>query len=159
MLEEIYYLTSLSRQGAIIVLAGVRSTSGETMKNYIQQQCRVGAQRDKDRIMIEDLANITLQTLAYIVTWVAGTTLPHSVTKKYLDLDQKCMQPTLFNWCEGTLANVREQLTNMKRGKIKKFVYGSLLVNFFFEKILVMGPMSLDYVVYPPPTEPWMVKW
>ncbi len=114
------------------MLAGVCKTSGETVQIYIKQHCRATAQREKNRIIIQYLVDVTHQTLAYNVTPVAGTSAPHTVTKPHLDLALRRMQPTLFNWCEGMVANVKEQITKMKRVRLINFDYGSLLVSFIF---------------------------
>ena len=52
----------------------------------------------------------------------------------------ECMAPTIFNWCEGMLVSLKDQLNKCTRGKLKKFGYGVVLISFFLERVLLMRP-------------------
>lgn len=116
-MEDIYFLTWLSSQGALAVLSGAWSTSEEIVQSLKWQHCREGVQREKDKIYIKDIEDLTLQTLAYTIIRVAGTQALHIVTKPHLELCIICLEPTFFNWCEGMLMNVKSQLMKMKRSR------------------------------------------
>jgi len=47
MVEDIYFLTSLSRRGAPLSLSGF-ARGGESVKDYIHQFCRDGSQPSRD---------------------------------------------------------------------------------------------------------------
>jgi len=46
-----------------------------------------------------------------------------------------CLDPTIFNWCEGVLTNMKTQLSCCKRGKQNQFGYDSLLVMIFMGRV------------------------
>ena len=115
-----------------MVLTGVRSHSQETIQSMRAAQCRVVAREEKNKILREDIHDLTLRTIAYKVVRVAGSVAPHAVTVAQLELCLRCMEPTLFNWCEGMVACVKDKLTRLKRGRSNTCRYGSLLVSLFF---------------------------
>jgi len=41
----------------------------------------------------------------------------------------------VFNWCEGVLVNLKEQINREKFGQLKKFWYGSIIVSFGLESV------------------------
>jgi hypothetical protein len=71
--------------------------------------------------------------------------------------DGGCMEPRLFNWCGGVLANLKDHDYGCKKGKQKQFRYGSLLVSFLLERVPLLQPQIC--MVSHPITEPWMEKW
>ena len=47
----------------------------------------------------------------------------------------ECMEPTIFNWDEAVLSQMKEQLSKAKGGRKKNFNYGSILISFALEQI------------------------
>ena len=45
------------------------------------------------------------------------------------------MDPTVFNCSEGLLLRLKDQLTKCRRGELKKFCYGVVVVSFFLEMV------------------------
>ena len=50
----------------------------------------------------------------------------------------ECMAPTIFNWSEGLLVRLKDQLTKCWRGELKKFSYEEVVVSFFLEWVPLM---------------------
>ena len=50
------------------------------------------------------------------------------------------MEPTIFNWFEAVLSQIKEKLNKEKGGRKKKFSYGSILIYFSLEGIPLMQP-------------------
>jgi len=65
----------------------------------------------------------------------------------------ECLEPKVFNWCDGLLSMMKEQLTKVKNSKLKNFGYGSILTTFALEKIPLMQPQYVSLAL-PPPIEP-----
>ena len=70
----------------------------------------------------------------------------------------ECMEPRVFNWCDGVLRNIFTQLTNCKGCHLKDFGYGSIIVSFFLERAPVFRPQQID-VEEPGRREPRMRRW
>ena len=68
-----------------------------------------------------------------------------------------CMQGGLYDWCLGVILILRKQLSGCKRGMRKNFGYSSILVSFFFKRVL-----GLSYAVPLPirsPRRPRLSRW
>ena len=52
----------------------------------------------------------------------------------------ECMAPTIFNWREGLLVNLKYHLTKCLRGELEQFGYGVVMVSFFLEQVPLMRP-------------------
>lgn len=67
------------------------------------------------------------------------------------------MQPTMFNWCKGVLANLKGKITKEKKGWLKHFGYGAIVISFFLERIPILHPkISMDMAG---PRDPRMLQW
>lgn len=69
---------------------------------------------------------------------VSGTQTLHEASKSQFQYAIARLTPTIFNWCGGLLANMKRQLTKGKHRHLKKFGFGSILVTFFLERILLL---------------------
>ena len=71
--------------------------------------------------------------MAFMIEKVAGSILTHKNTRAHMLYAVECMAPTIFNWSEGLLVILKDQLTKFRRGELKKFGYGVGVVSFFLE--------------------------
>lgn len=126
----------------------------EVLQQLLQDRQRNGKGQNPHRE--DNVPDSTCTSIYYDM--VARTQAPHIVMILHLQLCIKCLEPTLLNWCEGMLVNIKAQLTKVKKGKNQICGYGSFLVSFFFEKIIVMRPIILDYVAYRLPTQLRMMR-
>lgn len=152
--EDLYFLTGLSRRGASISLAG-SSGDAKSTDEYIALHCRRGTKKSGNKIPIKDVTSLPLQTILFTITRVAGSLGPHLASKSQMKYALECLGPTIFNWCQGLLVNLKDQVTKCKTGRNKQFGYGSILVSFFLERVPLMRPQ----VPYPKPTKPRMKRW
>ena len=79
-------------------------------------------------------------------------------TKFQMQTTINCYRGTIFNWCEGVLANMKGQLTKAKNSKLKNFGYGAILVSFALDRIPSLAP-QLIFVDPGEHREPRMVRW
>jgi hypothetical protein len=155
-LEDVYFITGLSKRGVPIALTGKRahlSLVGE----YLANHCVPGARLVRGRIVIKDIRDLPLQSILFAITSIAGITSAHLVTRSQVDYGLQCLEPTLFNWSAGFLQNVQEKITRCRAGQHKQFGYGSFLVSFFLEHIPGMQPQIALPVQ--PTREPHMERW
>jgi len=94
----------------------------------------------------------------FTITRAAGAQAPHEATKNQLLLASECMNPTIFDWATVVTINMKRQLTKCKRGKLKQFGYGSILVSFILERLPIFQGQGA-IVADPVPREPRMAHW
>ena len=157
-IEDMYFLTGLSRQGAPVSLSGTARGTTST-RDYIRQYCREGSQPSKDgKINIRDIIDRSLRSILFTIGRVAGSAALHVANRSYMQHALECLQPKVFNWCDAVLVQMKSQLTKVKDGKLKNFGFGSILTAFALEKIPLMQP---QYIILdlPSRTEPRMQRW
>ena len=68
------------------------------------------------------------------------------------------MEPTIFNWFEAILSQIKEQMNKAKGGRKKIFIYGSILISFALEWIPMMQPQHVTMDISSP-RYPLMQRW
>jgi len=135
---DIYFLTSLSRQGAPISLSS-SACGGESVRDYVHRYCRDGSQSSKDsKIIIQDVTDKSLRTILFAFGRMAGGAALHVANRSYMQYTLECLEPKVFNWCDTVLLVMKEQLTKVKSRRLKNFGYSSILTAFTLEKIPLM---------------------
>jgi len=156
-IEDIYFITGLSKRGAPVVMSGQRNDVEETMDGYIREYCAPGIVKKSGRAFIPAVMDIPLRTILFSVVRAFGSLGAHSTTKAQMTYALECVEPRVFNWCEGLRTNLHDQLTRCRIGKQSQFRYGSILVAFFLERM----PILQLQIILPvcSATEPWLVLW
>ena len=68
------------------------------------------------------------------------------------------MEPTVFNWSEVVLSQIKEQLNKAKGRRKKIFSYGSILISLALERIPLMQPQHVTLDIASP-RDPRMQRW
>jgi hypothetical protein len=155
-LEDVYFITGLSKRGAPIVLTGQRALPAP-VDEYLANHCVPGARLVGGRIAIKDIRDLSLRSILFSITSIEGSTSAHLVSRSQVAYGLQCLEPTLFNWSAGFLHHVKEQITRCRSGQQKQFGYGSFLVSFFLECIPGMQPQIA--LAVRPVGEPRMERW
>jgi hypothetical protein len=154
-LEDVYFLTGLSKRGVPIAFTGQR-TLPEQVDVYLARHCVPGARLVGGRIPIKDIRDLALRSILFAITSATGSTSAHLASRSQVAYGVQCLEPTLFNWSAAFLRNVKEQITRCRNGQ-KQFGYGSFLVSFFMERIPQMQPQIA--LAVRPVDEPRMERW
>jgi hypothetical protein len=88
---------------------------------------------------------------------MAGSAAPHMALQSYFQYALECMEPRVFNWCEGVLRSMKKQLTKCRSGELKQFGYSSILVSFFLERVPYLR-LQVEWGI-PAPQDPRMKRW
>jgi hypothetical protein len=155
-LEDVYFLTDLSKRGTLIVLSRKRELL-VPVDEYLTNHCVPGARLVGGRITIKDIKDLPLWSILFSIMSIAGSTSVHLVSRSQVAYGLQCLEPTLFNWSAGFLHNVKEQITRCRARQHKQFGYGSFLVSFFLEHIPPMQPQIA--LAVRPVREPRMERW
>jgi hypothetical protein len=114
-LEDVYFLTSLSKRGAPVILSGQRALP-VPIEEYLANHCIPGSRLVGGRIAIKDVRDLPLRSILFSITSLAGSTSSHLVSRSQVAYALQCMEPTVFNWSAGFLQNVKEQDFEMQDG-------------------------------------------
>jgi hypothetical protein len=155
-IENIYFLTGLSRRGNHVSLTGSRG-GGMPMSEYCCLHCVPKAERKKGKVSIWGVWDLTLHTILFTIAQMAGSTTPHMVLQSYFQYAIECTEPRVFNWADTVLRSIKRQLTKCRRGNLKQFRYGSLLVSFFLERVPLLR-LQVEWNLLAP-RDPRMLRW
>jgi hypothetical protein len=81
-IEDIYFLTGLSRCGSYCSLSGSRR-GGLKMSEYCNQYCVPEVERQKGKVAIWGVTDITLRTILFTIARMAGSAAPHMDLQSY----------------------------------------------------------------------------
>jgi hypothetical protein len=88
---------------------------------------------------------------------MVGSAAPHMDLQSHFQYALECMEPRVFNWCEGVLKNMKKQLTKCGSGGLKQFGYVSILVSFILERVPVLH-LQVEWGI-PTPQDLRMKRW
>ena len=137
--EDIYFLTGVSRWGAPILLIGSRGGDINT-RELIDQHCVPGIGTSGKKIPIRAVTDRALQTILFTMQRVVGSQGVHQASRAHMLYAPEEMAPTVFNWVEAMLPIFKDQLTKCRQGELKQFDFCSILACFFFERVPQMRP-------------------
>ena len=80
------------------------------MDDIIDQDCGLGTESQSGKLRIQSIVDLPLRIVVYTIGKVAGTRASHLTIKSHMLYDLQCMEPTVFNWCEGMLVCLKSQL-------------------------------------------------
>ena len=112
-IEDIYFLTGLSRRGSYVNLTGSRA-GGLKMSEYCNQYCVPEAERKKGKVVIWGVTDLTLHTILFTIAWMAGSYAPHMALQSYFQYAIECTEPRVFNWADAVLRGIKRKLTKCR---------------------------------------------
>ena len=112
--EDLYFLTGLSRRGLPISLTG-STVGGDTVRDYVMQYCYLGSKPSKyGKINICDFRDFPLRTILFTISKLAGTVTLHVAKRSYMKYALEFLEPTVFNRSEAILSQIKEKLNKEK---------------------------------------------
>jgi hypothetical protein len=109
-IEDIYFLTGLSWRGYHVSLTGSRG-GGLPMSEYFHLHCVPEAKRKKGKVVIWGVRDLTLRTILFTISQMAGRFSPHMELQSYFQYAIECIEPRVFNWADVVLRSIKRQLT------------------------------------------------
>ena len=157
-LEDIYFISDLSRRGAPVNLEGIgRGGDLLSVQNYIDTYSAPSTQKNGTFIPIVHIRSFPLQVLVSTIVRVAVSSSVHLVTWNQMRIAVECLQGALYDWCSGVIPTMKKKLSDYKRGRQKKFDYSSILVAFFFQRVPSISPIVP--LLVSSPRHPRLSKW
>jgi hypothetical protein len=155
-IEDIYFLMGLSHHGSHVTLTGGRG-GGLPMSEYLHRYCDPEAERHKGKVSIRGVQELPLQNIIFTITRMVWITSPCMSLQIYFQYEVECMEPRVFNWRDGVPHSMKTQLTKCKKGDLKIFGYGSILVSFFLERVPHLR-LQVEWGMSAP-RDPRMKRW
>jgi hypothetical protein len=118
-IEDIHFLTGLSHCGSRVTLTGNRG-GGEPMDYYVYHHCIPGTKKHSGKVSIRDVQDLPLWNILYTITHMGGSAAPHIDFQIHFEYVLECMEPRVFNWCEGVLKSMKKKLTKCQNGWLKQ---------------------------------------
>jgi len=109
-IEDIYFLIGLSRHGSWVSLTSSRG-AGEPTDYYIRHHYVPGTEKHSGKVVIKDVWYFPLRTILYTITHMEGTANFHMDLQIHFQYEIECMEPRVFNWCDGFLKSMKKQIT------------------------------------------------
>lgn len=104
----------ISKRGAPVVMSGQRNVMEEAMFDYITTYYIAGIGKSTGKVMITVVKNMPLCTILFTIVRDFGSMESHSATKAHMTYAIECIEPRVFNWCQGLLTNICDQLTRCR---------------------------------------------
>ena len=111
--EDIYFLTGLSRRGAPISLTGSRG-GDITTRELIDQHYAPRTGTSGKKIVIKTMTDRALRTVLFTMQRVVKSQVVHQASRAHMMYAIEAMAPTVFNWVEAMLPIFRDQLNKCR---------------------------------------------
>ena len=100
--EDIYFLTGLSRRVSPISLTGSRGRD-ITTRELIDRHCVPGTGTSGKKIFIKAVTERALQIVLFTMQRMAGSQGVHQASRAHMLYSLEAMAPMVFNWVEALL--------------------------------------------------------
>jgi hypothetical protein len=127
------------------------------MDYYVSHHCMLGMEKNSGKVAIIDVQYLPLRTILYTITHMGGSASPHMDFQIHFQYVIECMEPRVFNWCEGVPKSMKKKLTKCQNGRLKQFGYRSILVSLFLERVPILH-IQVEWGI-PTPQDPQMKRW
>jgi hypothetical protein len=67
------------------------------MSEYITCYCEPEAEQRKGKATIRGVCDLTLRTIIFTITWMAGSASLHMARHRYFQYVMECIEPRVFN--------------------------------------------------------------
>jgi hypothetical protein len=109
--EEIYFLTYLSRRGEVVNLKSCKAGSGMKIKEYIDAHYVAVTPKVGSQIPILAINNLSLKIIVLVLTRIIGLASLHQASRPLMFYAVQCARPTVYEWCTSLLTNMKGHLT------------------------------------------------
>jgi hypothetical protein len=153
---DIYFFIGLPWRGYHMNLTSSKG-GGLPMSEYCRLHCVPEEERSKGKVSIWGVWDLTLRTIFFTIAHMAGSSAPHMALQSYFQYAIECTDPRVFNWADVVLRSMKRQLTKCRQGNLNQFMYRSLLVSFFLQRVPLLR-LQVEWNL-PASTDPRMLRW
>jgi hypothetical protein len=89
--EDIYFLTGLSRWGEVVNLKSCRSGSAMNIEDYIATHCVAGIENVGSQLPIRAIKNLSLKIIVLMLTRIMGLTSLQQASRQLMFYSVECL--------------------------------------------------------------------
>ena len=134
--EDIYFITGLSRRGKVVKLRSCGVGGGLTIDEYNDVYYLPDTEKVGIQVPMNSTQNLGLKGILIALGRIAGLKSLHQDSRPLMFYAIECMRPTIYHWSTSLLGDMKQQyLTNYKLGRTRNFGFVIILSTFFFERV------------------------
>ena len=95
--DDIYFMTGLSRRGQEISLTGIGPKDLLTVREYTALYCMPDTRVNSSGVPIKFIRDLGLRAIVYTINRMAGSAAGHLATRPYMGLALSCLEPQLYD--------------------------------------------------------------
>jgi hypothetical protein len=95
--EDIYFLTGLSRQGEVVNLKSRGVGSGMKIEEYIDAHYVAGTPKVGIQVPIQAINNLSLKIIVLVLNKITGSTSLHQASRPLMFYAIQCTRPTVYD--------------------------------------------------------------
>ena len=134
-IEDIYFITRLSRWGEVVNLRSCGPGGGLTIDEYIAVYYFLDTEKVGSKILKKLIQVLGLKAILLALDRIAGLSSLHQASRPLVFYAVECMRPTVYNQSTVLLSNMKQQLSDCKMGRVQNFILRSILSTFLFERV------------------------
>ena len=116
--EDIYFITGLSRRGEVVNLRSRRPGGGLTIDEYIVVYCYPDMEKVRSQIPTNSIQVLGLKAILLTLGRIVGLASLHQASWPLMFYAVECMRPMVYDWSTALLGNMKHQLNECKMGKV-----------------------------------------
>ena len=121
-LEDIYFITRLSRRGEVVNLHSCGPRGGMTVDEYIAVYCYPDMEKVGSQIPTNSIQVLGLKAIQLTLGRIACLASLHQASQPLMFYAVECMRPTVYDWSTALLGNMKHQLSNVRWEECKNLV-------------------------------------
>jgi hypothetical protein len=137
--EDIYFLTGLSRRGEPFNF-WTFPVGPHNIVELIGLYCVVDMDCTSMQVPIRKITNLSLQVIVLLIGRIIGSTDLHQASLTQMNYVVQCLNAQFFDWSTTFLECMKRQLTDCRLWAHRNFGFGTILCSLFFERVLSFSP-------------------
>ena len=138
--EDIYFITGLSRRGEVVNLRSRGPKGGLTIDEYIAVYHFLNTKKVGSQILTNLIQVLGLKAILLALGRIAGLASLHQALRPLMFYAVECMRPIVHDWSTALLSNMKKRLNDCKMGRVRNFSFGSILSTLFFKRVPGINP-------------------
>ena len=119
--ENIYFITGLSRRGEVVNLRSRGPGGGLTIDEYIAVYYFMDTEKVGSQILKNSIQVLGLKVILLALGRIVGLASLHQASRPLMFYAVECMRPTVYDWSTAMLSNMKQQLSDWKMGRVRNF--------------------------------------
>ena len=104
--EEIYFITRLSRRGKVVNIRARGIGGGLTIEEYIAVYYLPDTEKVGSQIPTNSIQNLGLKAILLALGRIVGLSSLHQASRPLIFYAVECMRPTIYYWSTSLLCNI-----------------------------------------------------